>query len=199
MQTRHFGIDISIAEANDVMGIPKPVAIRMLLERKGDGSVISQEKITTIHKHFVDAMRTFYLEDASVSEKDGVSETFRELKRRGIKIYVDTGFDRVITDALLARMQWYDQGLIDGSVTSDEVPLGRPHPDMIYRAMELSGTANVAEVAKVGDTTVDLLQGQSAGCSLVIGVTTGAHCVEELESTYHTHLVEHISEIVNLV
>ncbi|HLT74866.1 MAG TPA: HAD hydrolase-like protein [Ohtaekwangia sp.] len=196
---RKFEVDISLNEANDVMGIPKPVAIQRLLEKKGDGSVIGREKITSIHEHFVDAMRKFYQEDANVGEKDGVSETFYELKRRGIKIYVDTGFDRAIADALLGRMQWQERGLIDGSITSDEVPHGRPHPDMIFKAMELSGTDNVAEVAKVGDTTVDLIQGQSAGCSLVIGVTTGAHSVEDLQNTYHTHLIENIREIERIV
>jgi len=194
---RVFGVAITIEEANSVMGIPKPVAIKQLLEGKNYPD-ISQELIHHIHIEFVDQMIEFYRKDKSVGEKDGVSDTFKKLKDRGVKIAVDTGFDRQITDPLLDRLGWSRNKLIDASVTSDEVEHGRPFPDLIFRAMYLTGVTDVKKVAKVGDTPSDLHEGTSAGCQFVIGVTSGAFSQSQLEIEPHTHLISQIPEILNL-
>jgi phosphonatase-like hydrolase len=141
----------------------------------------------------------FYENDQTVEENEGVSETFRQLKAAGIKVFVDTGFDRPIVDALLLRMAWEKNKLIDGSVTSDEVAHGRPHPDLIFRAMELAGVSDVKRVAKVGDTASDLAEGNAAGCGLVIGITTGAFTQEQLLMTPHTHLISQIPEVLDII
>lgn len=134
MTLRNHGVDITIEQANAVMGIPKPVAIRELL--LGTGNETSPDAvIETMHQEFIAAMINFYKNDASVGEKHGVSETFQRLKDRGIKVAVNTGFDRKITDALLERIGWRRDNLIDYSVTSDEVVRGRPYPDMILKLM----------------------------------------------------------------
>jgi len=189
---------ISINEANQVMGIPKPEAIRKLLEHHRY-PYISEMLVLEMHAHFVSKMTTFYKRHASVREKEGASDVFRICKEHGIKVVVDTGFDRAIVVPLLERMGWEKNGLIDGSITSDEVAKGRPHPDMIYRAMELTGVTDVESVAKVGDTLSDLQEGTAAGCGWVIGVTTGAYSHEELQKGPHTHLVQHLSEMLPLV
>ena len=46
--------------------------------------------------------------------------------------------------------------MIDAVVTSDEVPHGRPHPDMIRQLMQRLGVQDPLRVAKVGDTRADL-------------------------------------------
>jgi phosphonatase-like hydrolase len=196
----NFEVDISIEDANAVMGIPKPVAIEKLLRKKyyGNNGVIT-EWIKEIHGMFISEMTHFYRTDLSVTEKEGVSETFRTLKENNIKVIVDTGFDRVITDTLLKRMGWVESGLIDGSVTSDEVQRGRPFPDMIFKAMELTGVRDISKVGKVGDTTSDLQEGNAAGCALVVGVTTGAFSKGELEKEEHTHLIEQLPEMLNIL
>jgi phosphonatase-like hydrolase len=197
---RKEGVPISRDEANAVMGIAKPVAIRQLLEDKlADKSRINDTWIDRIHQHFVHGMIDFYRHDPAVAEKDGVSETFRKLRETGIKVAVDTGFDRTITDVILDRTGWLRAGLLDASVTSDEVPLGRPHPDMIFQAMALTGIHSAAEVAKVGDTSSDLLEGQAAGCGMVVGVTTGAFTEAELLPWPHTHLIGQVAELLPLL
>ena len=193
-----FGVIISIEEANEVMGIPKPVAIKQLLEVKNYPD-ISPELINHIHVEFVEQMIKFYKNDPGVGEKEGVSDTFRILKERGIKIAVDTGFDRQITDPLLARLGWKRDKLIDASVTSDEVEHGRPFPYLIYKAMYLTGVTDVKKVIKVGDTPSDLQEGTSAGCQFVIGITSGAFSRAQLEVEPHTHLFDQVPEILNLI
>jgi len=197
---KNFGVDISMEDANDVMGIPKPVAIKQLLHKRYDGTKeISDVWIDEIHHDFVAEMIRFYREDASVGEKEGVSQTFAELRKMGVKVFVDTGFDRPITSPLLERLGWTRKGLIDGSVTSDEVPNGRPHPDLIFEAMRQAGVRDVRRVVKVGDTASDIQEGKSAGCGLVVGVTSGAFSREKLNEEKPDFLIAQVPEIISLL
>lgn len=191
-------LEITIEQANKVMGIPKPVAIRQLLEQLKHDS-INDEIIRTIHADFVTDMIRFYEHDQSVQENVGVTETFKKLKQQGVKVVVDTGFDRPIVDALLNRMGWSANGLMDGSVTSDEVAHGRPYPDLIYHAMEITGVLDVKTVAKVGDTISDLQEGHAAGCGWVIGIASGAFSKSQLALVPHTHLIDQIPEILPIL
>lgn len=193
-----FNVRITLEQANEVMGIPKPVAIRQLLE-ENKVRTIDDTLIHHIHNAFVTEMVTFYQSDPSVREKEGVSETFRTLKENNIKVVIDTGFNRPIANAIIHRLGWESKGLIFGSVTSDEVLKGRPHPDLIFAAMKLGGITDSKKVAKVGDTLSDLMEGNSAGCGLVIGVTTGAFTWARLASEKHTHLIEQIPELLDIL
>jgi phosphonatase-like hydrolase len=190
-------VDVLLNDVNEVMGIPKPVAIQRLLEKRYTGArLVSLQWVEAIHQYFVKRMIDFYLKDRQVSEKEGVSETFAELKRMGVKIFVDTGFDRDIATPLLKRMGWQEKKLIDGVITSDGDIPGRPFPDMIFRAMRLSGVSIARHVAKIGDTPSDLHQGTAAGCGWVIGVTTGAFSDLQLKFEPHTHLIKEINEVL---
>ena len=58
------------------------------------------------------------------------------MKDAGIKVALDTGFNRAITQVILDRLGWSDSPLIDATICSDEVARGRPHPDMILALMK---------------------------------------------------------------
>jgi phosphonatase-like hydrolase len=194
------GVEVSRDDANQVMGLAKPVAIRGLLELRYHGKrEITPDWIEEIHRLFVTEMISFYKTDPSVGEKKGVRDTFRRLKESKLKVVVDTGFDRQITNPLLDRLGWRQDHLIDGSVTSDEVLRGRPYPDMIFKAMALTHTEMACNVAKVGDTASDMREGTSAGCGWVIGVTTGAFSRSALQLEKHTHLIENVEEILEIL
>ncbi|MEJ1241484.1 HAD hydrolase-like protein [Chryseolinea sp. T2] len=194
------GVTVSLEDCNDVMGLPKPIAIRDLLERRYEGSrPVTAAWINEIHKRFVEEMILFYKTDPSVGEKEGVSDTFRKLKAHNMKVVVDTGFDRQITDPLLERLGWKSEALIDGSVTSDEVERGRPYPDLIFRAMELTNVNDASQVVKVGDTISDVHEGQAAGCGMVVGVTTGAFSREVLSEAKPTHLIEQLPQLLDIL
>lgn len=192
------GVTVSLQEVNEVMGYAKPFAIKHLLSAKNHPGAEDPANIATLHARFVQDMITHYQTSENVREKSGTSDVFRALKEKGIKIALDTGFDRAITEVILQRVGWREQGLVDIVVTSDEVPNGRPYPYMIYRAMEQLGIRSIQEVMKVGDTISDLEEGTNAGCKYVIGVTTGAYSRTELEKGPHTHLVAHLSEVLAL-
>jgi phosphonatase-like hydrolase len=191
-------IIISRNEANEVMGYPKPVAIRALLELKGNPQP-DESLVEHIFKDFQQEMVSFYRDHPDVAEIKGVSEFFENLHGHGFKIAIDTGFDRTIANAILDRLGWMEKGLIDVSITSDEVANGRPYPDMIYRAMELTGVSSADQVVKVGDTASDLLQGTAAGCKYVVGVTTGAFTKEALLKEPHTHIIDQLSDLMPIL
>jgi phosphonatase-like hydrolase len=191
---------ISHKHANTKMGIPKPVAIRELLDELFEEAPNNLDTLVEdIHKDFKQFMIDFYSNDKSVKGKLNAVRTMLALKNAGVKVALDTGFSRDIANIIIDRLGWDIQQVIDFSVTSDEVANGRPHPDLILKAMEIAGVSDAKEVAKIGDTQSDLGEGTAAGCKFVIGVTTGAQARTLLEKSKHTHLVDDIYEVVDIV
>jgi phosphonatase-like hydrolase len=194
------GYEVSRAEANAVMGYPKPYAIHELLKVKEPNvELINDSFIDTLHQHFLSEMLDFYRNDASVQPTKGAEDVFEKLHENGIKVALDTGFSRDITEVIVERFGWWERGLIDAMAASDEVPGGRPHPYMIQKIMKDLGISDVTTVAKVGDTPSDLMEGENTGCSWIIGVTSGACTAEELMEYKHTHLVSELSEILPIL
>jgi phosphoglycolate phosphatase-like HAD superfamily hydrolase len=70
---------------------------------------------------------------------------------------------------------------------------------MIFKAMKDLNIISANEVAKVGDTISDLKEGYGAKCKYVIGITTGAYTRAELEKEPHTHLVDDLLQVVDIV
>jgi phosphonatase-like hydrolase len=127
----------------------------------------------------------------------GAESVFRSLRAQGVRVALNTGFDRDITGMLLAALGW-DHGPVDAVVCGDEVPQGRPAPYLIFRAMEMTGASSVHRVASIGDTALDLQAGYNAGVRWNIGVLTGAHNRQILESAPHTHLFPSVVEAARL-
>ncbi len=176
---------------NDVMGLHKPEAIRRLLSAAGRTD--SDADVERIHDDFVKRMLHFYATDPSVREIPGAGETFAKLRRAGIKVALNSGFNRQIVDAILRRLAWTNA--VDATIASDEAPRGRPHPDMIRLLMAKFGVEDARRVAKVGDTPVDLQEGKNVGCAFIIGVTTGSFARQQLESCEHTHIVQSVVDV----
>ena len=193
----HVGIAVTREAVNEVMGIPKPIALTRLIECSAQPKLLAE--LDAIHADFVARMIRFYQTDASVHEMPGAGLTFRRLQDAGIKVALDTGFTRDIVDVLLKRLNWNDPSLIDATITSDEVKRGRPHADMVEKAMRDLGIKDAAHVAKVGDTPADLQEGTAAGCGMIIGVTGGTHTAEQLRPFGPTHLVASVADVPGLL
>ena len=122
----------------------------------------------------------------------GAAATFATLAAAGVRVALTTGFDRDTTAMLLQTLGW-DRGVAAAVVCGDDVAAGRPAPFLIFHAMELTRTMDVARVAVVGDTTRDLEAGHNAGVKWNIGVLSGAHDRARLESAPHTHLIDSVA------
>lgn len=186
-------------EVNAVMGLPKPIAIQELLKSKLPKGGFTPVMVDAIHADFLARMLSHYRTAPGIEPMPHTEETFARLKEAGVRVALDTGFSRPIVDAILQRLGWREGGILDATVASDEVRRGRPHPDLIWKAMELTGIREHVQVAKVGDTPSDLLEGTAAGCGLVVGVTNGTHTREELMEHPHTHLLDGLRELPALI
>ncbi|MEN7551812.1 HAD-IA family hydrolase [Rapidithrix thailandica] len=192
-----FGYDaITDAEVQEVMGYEKPLAIKRLLEKhEPETAKITEELIAGIHQKFVDGMIRYYETNPEIGSTPNAEAVLKGLREQGIKVGINTGFSRDIAEAIVKRLQWREKGVFDCLVASDEVPQGRPYPDMIQKLMLETGVEDIEEVAKVGDTEVDVNEGKNAGCKYIVGVTTGAYSREELAVYGPTHIIDNLSEL----
>lgn len=192
------GYEVAIEEINPMMGYEKPLAIQMILERHvTDQAEITPHLIDAIHSEFVQRMIDFYSTTTEIAPLPHVEDTFKVLRNAGIKIALNTGFSRNIADVIIGRLGW--NGMIDCLVASDEVPHGRPYPDMIRKIMDELHIDSPEKIAKVGDTEVDVNEGINAGVKYVIGITSGAFTREGLEVYHPTHIIDDISEVIDIL
>ena len=192
------GFSVTAQAVNTVMGLPKPIAIASLIEKLSPANA-PPGLVESIHDDFVLRSIEFFRADPSVHEVRGATRVFETLKKCGIRVALDTGFNRTIAQVILDRLGWSRSPLIDATICSDEVKRGRPHPDMIHQLMAGLRIDDPRRVAKVGDTPADLREGANAGCGLVVGVTGGTHRHGELEPFPHTHLIETIADFPGLI
>lgn len=197
---KKYGYEIALELINPIMGYEKTEAItKMLFTHEPDKYKITKELITNIHQEFVALMIHFYQSADKIEALPQAEETMAALRGMGIQVGINTGFSRDIADAIVNRLQWREKNLVDHLVGSDEVEKGRPFPFMIQKMMKEGGITNPMEVVKVGDTEVDIHEGQQAGCKFVIGVTTGSFTRAELEEYHPTHIVDDIAAILDII
>jgi phosphonatase-like hydrolase len=128
----------------------------------------------------------------------GAREAIDTLRSRGVRVALNTGFDRDTTNLLLDALRWR-QGVVDAVVCGDEVAQGRPAPYMIFHCMEATGVTDVRRVANAGDTVLDLQAGHNAGVALNIGVLSGAHGRDLMQPQPHTHLLNSVADVPALI
>jgi phosphonatase-like hydrolase len=191
---------VTLQEATDRMGYPKPLAIRELLEiHEPQREAISPSLVDRIHTDFVNGMVDFYAREPGIRPVADAEAVFDALHGLGIRVALDTGFSRDITDVILARVGWTDGRYVDATAASDEVERGRPYPDMIRKIMAELGIDDQATVIKIGDTEVDINEGHQAGCLMTIGVLGGAFTREQMLPHRPTHILNSLSELIPLI
>lgn len=187
------GVAVTDDELAGVRGASKREVIRTLVTRHQPDALPSLA--AEVYDEFRVALAERYR--AGVRAVEGADEVFDWLRRRGVRVALNTGFDRTITELLLDALGWRD-GVVDAVVCGDEVREGRPAPYLIFRAMESAGAASVHRVMNVGDTELDLRAGWNAGTGWNVGVLNGAHPRERLERAPHTHLIDSVASLPEL-
>lgn len=190
---RKHGFAIADSDLLEWKGAGKRAVIRHLLTQSG--RVADESMVEQIHTAFVATLHGLY-EAGALQATDGAEETFKALRDRGLTLAVTTGFGRSTMEMLLARLGWAHY--FAAAVSTEDVPHGRPAPDMILQSMRRTGVSNPFAVANVGDTPLDLQSAAAAGVALNIGVLSGMHTRERLEQELHTHLLTNVGELVSL-
>ncbi|MFC0515558.1 phosphonatase-like hydrolase [Mucilaginibacter angelicae] len=188
-----FNLDQVLAEG---AGKEKKQAIRSVLAVYANNN--DEELIGQIFENFMVQLTAAYA-TADILPQNNALALFSALKQRNIYAVLNTGYDRATAQAIINKLGWQEGGDFDGLVTASDVSKNRPNPDMIYFAMNKFGVSNGSEVVKVGDSIIDIEEGQNAGCSLSIGITTGAHTAKQLLSANPDAVIDDLIDLLPLI
>jgi len=193
---RDNGIIVSQEDLIERKGASKREVIRHFIEEQFGPIAEHTAEADRTYAGFQRLLRNLYIEKG-IKPIAGAVETFEVLHKRGIKLATTTGFDREVSNLILEATEWEE--LLPVNISSTEVLAGRPAPFMIFHAMELSGVQRVQEVVNVGDTPLDLQAGANAGARGVVGVLSGMHARERLLGEPHTHLINSVADLPEVV
>lgn len=188
---RHYGIEPTMEEVREPMGMLKIDHIRTMLnmpkikkcweEKYGKASEeadvkelfgIFEEKLMSILHLFADP-------------KPEVLEVIQRLRAKGYAIGSTTGYTDKMMEivAPAAKEKGYEPDCWFSPDSTGQK--GRPYPYMIYRNMEKLGIQDVRRVMKVGDTVSDIKEGKNAGVfsvGVILGSSELGLSQEEFES-----------------
>ncbi|MBR8828153.1 MAG: HAD hydrolase-like protein [Gomphosphaeria aponina SAG 52.96 = DSM 107014] len=205
------GLQANKESCNPMMGWSKKLVFATLWEQQiGKNDASYGEKVNQSFAKFREILEDYY-RCKPVLPTEGCLELFSWLKSQGIKIALNTGFYREVTNIILERLGW-DLGLnsqfigennsiIQASVTPSEIynQEGRPAPFMIQKAMYRLGITDPQTVIYIGDTPSDLASGKNANCFLSLGVTNGTHTKAQLETYPNDGLLGCLLELQSMI
>lgn len=205
------GLRMTANEIKAVQGIKKIEVFNTYWKRQlGEHEDLSRLKEFVDHSfsEFTSTLEEYY-ESIAVTPTEGTLELFETLKSMGVKIALTTGFYRKVTNQILKKLGWdfgldkqgrkVGNGIIDFSICSEEVVRGRPHPDMIYSAMDHLNVSETSRVINIGDTPSDLKSGKAANCLLSLGITNGTHTYDMLKNIDNDGLIPTMKSFINVV
>lgn len=159
------------AASRRVIGLSLPVAMERLAE--SDDAALIDKLVNDYKGHYRASLVT---ESGREGLFPGALDALRRLQMLpGVTLGIATGKGLNGVHRILDL-----HGIADCFVTlqtPDHNP-SKPHPGMLYRAMQETG-ATAAETVMIGDTTFDIEMGKAAGAK-AIAVSWGYHEPEEL-------------------
>lgn len=185
-------VNISMDQANKVMGIPKKTAFEQLCSL--NKTMVTADIIDELVGFFNQQLIEKYGVKGSIELMPYAAELFEAIRNSGAKVYLNTGFNRQVADVIVRNLTL--EKMIHGYIGSDEVDAGRPQPDMIRLAMKRSGVEYSHLVMKVGDTVSDLYEGFSAGCAWNVCVLTGANTYDELRTAPYSQILSNLQPLI---
>jgi phosphonatase-like hydrolase len=193
------GLDVTLEQANALLGSAKDVSLADILTRCGRPHQPTDPFVQELLADFEERMIHHYDTDPNVRELADAGKVFASLRSMGVKVAADTGFSRKVATSVLRRLGWDSPGILDAWITADQVKSGRPAPYMIFHLMEQLGVTDVSRVVKVGDTPVDIGEGKAARCGLTVGVLSGSHSANQLSKHQPDALIPDIGSLPELL
>lgn len=195
---KEAGFDVSL---NDVLqhgaGKEKHKAITDILEACTKSEDVA-ESAAKIFANFKIALEKAY-DEADIFAFEGMEAFFQNLKKHDIKVVLNTGYDFKTANKLMEKLNWKVGVQVDALITSDDVEKGRPHPDMILKAMSDFGIENPSQVLKAGDSQIDILEGKNAGCGITVGVLSGAQNKQQLELAHPDYILQNVTDLAKML
>lgn len=186
---KHFGIEPTMEEVREPMGMLKKDHIRTMLQMERISSLWeikyrrkwTEEDVEDLYEIFEEKLLSILDQFAEV--KPYVLETVEELRKRGIKIGSTTGYTDKMMEIVVTKAKengydpdaWFSPDAVEG--------FGRPYPFMVFKNMQALGIQSVDQVMKVGDTVSDIKEGKNAGV-YTVGVIEGSSEMGLSEAEY---------------
>ena len=190
------GIALAPDPINKHRGKQKSEAIQTLLREVAELSPTDAERVgDSVYYDFLHELESNL---SSISEIDGATELFRHLKSKDIYVGVGSGFPMQVVQAIISRLGWLDEGLLDYVGSAEQVGVGRPNPKMIHDAMERFNITDGSKVVKIGDTVVDVQEGKNAG-AWTVAVLTGSQTEAQLMAAAPDYILSSIQELRMLI
>jgi phosphonatase-like hydrolase len=191
------GFDVTLEQVlAEGAGMEKLDALRAILKKYTTNK--EENLVREIYHRFVDLLKKAY-DEHEIHPQDNAIALFEALRQKKIRVVLNTGYNRQTAQSLIAKLGWKQDETFDDLITATDVRQSRPHPDMILLAMQRAGITDAREVAKIGDSVIDIEEGINAGASLNIGITTGAHTREQLESAKPNYIIDNLIEVLPLI
>ena len=188
-----FSLDQVLAEG---AGKEKLEAIKSILKVYAFNN--NNNLANEIYQDFIFLLSKAY-EKIQVFPQPHALDLFRILKERNIKVVLNTGYNAETAELLIEKLNWKKGLEFDSLISSSDVENNRPDPEMIDLAMDIYGIQDSGEVIKVGDSIIDIEEGQNAGCGLNIGITTGAHTFLQLQTANPDFIINDLLELVTII
>ncbi len=190
------GFDFTLEQVlSEGAGKEKLSAIKSILQLN---EINNEELADVIFKQFRILLAEAY-QNQSITEQNNATALFHELKKRNIIVALNTGYDRTTAEALVTRIGWVKGTDYDTLITATDVDHNRPQPDMIVLAMKQFNITEANQVIKVGDSAIDIREGKNAGCSINIGITTGAQTKEQLSSANPEYIIDNLMDVMEII
>ena len=201
---KHFGIEPTMQEVREPMGMLKIDHIRTMLKmpriqklwEEKYGQASTEEDVEKLYGLFEEKLMSIL--DRFAQPKPYVLDTIEKLRACNVKIGSTTGYTDEMMSVVVpkAKEAGYE---LDVWFSPDSVgSAGRPYPYMIFRNMEALRVSSVDKVVKVGDTISDILEGRHAGV-FTVGVIEGSSEMglteEEYENLLQSEKEEKIEEV----
>ena len=190
------GIELAPDIINKHRGKQKSEAIQTLLCEVAELPPADAERIGDgVYRDFLLELESNL---SSISEIDGATELFRHLKSKDIYVGVGSGFPMQVVQAIVSRLGWLDEGLLDYVGSAEQIGVGRPNPKMILDAMQRLNITDRSKVLKIGDTVVDVQEGKNAG-AYTVAVLTGSQTEAQLRAAGPDYILSSIRELRTLI
>ncbi len=176
-------------DVKHVIGLPLPEAIGVL--------------VANLDFHNVEGLCHTYRESwQHFHEKNildeplfpGVKDTLNILQKENWLLGIATGKSK---NGLVGTLKKH--GILSNFVTTqtaDQLP-GKPHPDMLLKAIEETGALK-SKTVMIGDTTFDMEMASNAGVT-AIGVSWGYHTVDTLHSAGAKDIITKFDQLTSIL
>jgi len=117
------------------------------------------------------------------------------IRRMGVRnICFTTSFNEKQTTTILRNIAPITYNKI---ITTDSVEFPRPHPEGMYKIMEVCDVFDF-NVLKIGDTIPDILEGNNAA-TITVGITSGSTSKEQFEEANADYVMSNLTALPNLI